>query len=216
MTERGTRTGPNRRPKSSKHSLALFNDFLPSQIMLKDGKAESTLLFVLRHSQCLPRQIFILLNEIYRRAKPGEEVTASDVHDAVSQAGELVVSEILGAFRHRYPLERCIRAALPNLPSAPFECATQDRAFYSYGKAWGVESHEFERMLIDAGIVGKVVSRTAMYVMARFQYNVDRSLTFSGKDELCLHPLFQLVFQSQRRAPQLSDGVYAVGLAAPS
>jgi hypothetical protein len=48
----------------------------------------------------------------------------------------------------------------------------------------------FVQMLIDIGVIGRVVSETEFYVEAEFDYHFPGQLKIPDDEEICLHPVF--------------------------
>ncbi len=51
-------------------------------------------------------------------------------------------------------------------------------------------------MLIEMGVVGRVINRTERYIEGVFEYTVPHKLVVSTEDYLCLHPSFYEVFSA--------------------
>ena len=64
--------------------------------------------------------------------------------------------------------------------------------FVRYGKKFFVDGdfEEFRRMLVEMGIIGRLIKETDRYYIARFEFTVYHRLFISYEDTLCLHPLF--------------------------
>jgi hypothetical protein len=60
------------------------------------------------------------------------------------------------------------------------------------------EFHDFRRMLVEAGIIGKIVDRTARYNVGLFEYLLPNRLNLTERDELCIHPIFSGIYRAQR------------------
>jgi hypothetical protein len=73
------------------------------------------------------------------------------------------------------------------------------RVFTRHGKAvFGSDDlFEFQRMLLEIGAVGKVISANDkdLYIKGGFEYTISHQLSISQEDELCVHPLFSGIFQ---------------------
>ena len=50
--------------------------------------------------------------------------------------------------------------------------------------------HDFKRMLIEVGALGRMIDEDSTYVNAEFEYTRPMQLRVSEEDLLCLHPLF--------------------------
>lgn len=57
---------------------------------------------------------------------------------------------------------------------------------------------DFRRLLIETGIVGRVMGETERYTIGRFEYTEPHKLVVSSDDLLCLHPVFATVYKYKR------------------
>lgn len=179
-------------------AVEMFNEVLPVSIRVSSEYSEPALIYVLRHTQLLPRQFFLLLNQIFANARHVENVSEELVRDSVRQAVSTEVHEILAAFSHRYPRAfDLLHRAIPQLGEC-FKQGDLHKIYNRVGRAYGFdELLSFQKMLADLGVIGK---RTGLdddtYIRAQFQYNFDSPLIFSERDLICVHPIFHLIFLS--------------------
>ena len=152
------------------------------------------MLYVLRHTQLIPRQLFLILNNVFAAIQHRENVAEIELRTGVQQAAHVVVSEIFGAYNHRHPRAlRVCRRVLPNLPES-FPFGELHIAFNRHAKRDYAELEDFVEMLFEIGAIGKVVEVSSRYIIGQFQYNYDGPLIPSAKDRLCVHPAFRLMF----------------------
>ena len=80
-----------------------------------------------------------------------------------------------------------------------FSIGDLERVFRRHGqKAMGTDDfEEFKKMLIEMGIIGKVLNEEGRYIQAEFEYTVPHKLVSSTDDFLCFHPLFAGVYSAK-------------------
>ena len=183
-----------------KNALALLAESLPGSVLGPSGESENSMLYMLRHTQLIPRQLFLILNTVFASNRYRDQIEEADIRTGVQQAAHIVVSEIFGAYNHRHPkASRVSRRVLPNLPEV-FSYGELHKAFNRHGRREYEELQDFVEMLLEIGAIGKVVETSSRYVMGQFQYNYDGPLIPSSNDRLCIHPAFRVMFPDSPRA----------------
>lgn len=194
-------------------AVEMFRRVMPAVVHIPFGDAEDSFVYLLRHTQLLPRQFFFILNALFyshQEFGPGATISEREVLDCVYETAPVIVNEIFGAHRHRHPNASTVcRRLLPYLQET-----------FSYGELHKL-SHRFKReysdrddlfdMLVDVGAIGKVVGMSGRYVLGQFQYNHDAPLVITSQDKLCVHPLFWAAFQGDAAKRQLSR-VWPIGI----
>lgn len=202
---------------SHTNALEMFSHFLPIKTTQKNGIEEDCFLYILRHTQLLPRQLFLILNAVFRESLFEKKFSALSVSEATLYAGHVICQEIFASFNHKYPLaaEACYRT-LPYLPEV-FPYGNIHKEFRHHAKALGFSDlFEFLQMLIDIGALGRVVEKTIAeergthYIQGQFQYNFDSPICVSSYDNLCIHPIFQIMFPGRQQNGR--SCVYPVGI----
>ena len=193
--------------------ITLFNKFLPEMVSSSDGDKEPTLLYILRHTQLLPRHFFFILNNIFRRPLSSDrDIDEKDVINGVSESSGLLTGEVFGSHRYLYPMaeDMCYRA-LP-MTNNIFEYGDLQRIYnHSSARKYGFEdANDFLKMLIDIGAIGKVVDKKPNYNIAQFQYNLNRQLSVHSKDKLCIHPMYRSMYPGQDHGSQTN--IYPIGV----
>ncbi|HEX6036153.1 MAG TPA: hypothetical protein VFY83_17065, partial [Anaerolineales bacterium] len=198
------------RPDLTKRAdaLALFNKVLPEKITNQAGFQEETMSYILRHTQLLPRHFLMMLNSIFKGldAAPGSHpfpVSEQKIINGIRKVEEFIVSEIFVAFKLIHPTaEATCKRCLPEL-GHKFSVGELHQVFTRHGKAVfsGEGMFEFQRMLIEIGALGRVISgkETDVYIKGNFEYTVAHELTISHDDQLCIHPLFSGIFSNSAR-----------------
>ena len=189
--------------KAAEHILY---SVLPATVVNGRGATEDTLIYLMRHTQLLPRHLLMYLNRICDRANLQDRinepvVTADHLLGGVHQTEETLIQELFGAYRPIYPLARQVcEACLPELPQR-FAHGVLQKVFNRHGKAkmHSDDFGEFRRMLVAIGAIGKCVAETERYVEGEFEYTSPDKLSISVQDELCLHPMFMRVFDGLHR-----------------
>ncbi|MEM9806270.1 MAG: hypothetical protein AAF959_13405 [Cyanobacteria bacterium P01_D01_bin.56] len=175
-------------------SLGILEEFIPSEISNGLNFTERTIVYLLRHTQLLPRHLLLILNSVFRhkRYSTGRpKVNRDDIVKGVAASESLLTDEIFTSYKHVYRnakrfMERCI----PELPFR-FEHSMLAEVFEKVVKdIYDDDIHAFTRMLIEIGILGKYIRSEGGYHEALFEYTVSNQLHFSLTDSFCIHPLF--------------------------
>ena len=184
-------------------ALRLFGAVLPKTIHNQSGFQEETISYILRHTQLLPRHFLIILNSIFKNTGTTQglhpfPVSEKRIINGIRQVEERIVSEIFVAFHLIYPTaEDVCKRSLPYL-NHQFSVGELHKNYTQRGKAVfdGDNLFEFQRMLLEIGAIGRVISHKAtdIYVQGNFEYNVDYEIAISPNDEMCIHPLFSGIF----------------------
>ena len=189
-----------------KSAERILYSILPPTVINGRGATEDTLVYLLRHTQLLPRHLLMYLNRICDRANLQDcinepVVTADHLLGGVHQIEETLIQELFGAYQPIYPLARQVcEACLPELPQK-FPNGVLQKVFNRHGKK-KMHSDDFaifKRMLVEIGAIGKCVAETERYVEGEFEYTASDKLSISVQDELCLHPMFMRVFDGLHR-----------------
>jgi hypothetical protein len=192
-------------------AIAFFSRLLPGTIAC-ETHIEQPLTHIARHTQLLPRDLIHILNRIVSRAispKAGSlgEITPKMVIDGVAEAEPIIAGGIRSAFLYRYPyFSEICSSAIPELRRrftdgdlhTVFNQSVKGvlkRIIESGGNA-EVTYHDFKRMLIETGVLGKQIDETEMFWECKFEYTVPGEMVVSTQDMLCVHPLFNAVFPS--------------------
>ena len=98
-------------------ALDFLKQWLPDAVSLADGEKEESVLYMLRHTQLIPRHLFLILNTVFAAQQNNKRFSDVEFREGVQQASHIVVNEIFGAYNHRHPkASRVSRRVLPNLP----------------------------------------------------------------------------------------------------
>ena len=185
-----------------KDAILFFKGIMPDTITNGLGMNEDTIAYILRHTQLLPRQLFTyLVNIISKNSRSGGDI--SNIKEAAIKEGVFgsevdISNEIFSAYYFLYPcLRKVCEKCIPYL-TFEFSVGHLHQVFNRHGKA--ISRHEdfddFLRMLIEVGVVGRVINRTDRYIEGMFEYTVPHKLVVSTEDTLCLHPAFCQVFSA--------------------
>jgi len=192
--------------KTHEDVINLFEIVFPKHI--NSGKVhEDALLYILRHTQLVPRHFLVLLKSIFRNFN-GRQLTQpfpldeAQIVAGVQNINAFLVREILSAFKLIYPhAEEVCNRCLPKLGYI-FTLTDLKRVFSEHGEAIlrGDSFDEFQAMLLEIGAIGRVISSKSedTYIKGSFKYIDDRTRLDSGAN-LCLHPLFSSFFSGNRK-----------------
>ena len=198
----------NKRSDAQTFWQAIF----PISVKNRLGEYESTLAYILRHTQLLPRHFLLYLNEIARNnfANGGKPLNFStkSVTDGVFSTEEVICHEIFSAFRYTHPsTEEVCKRCIQKLPRY-FKRGDLHRAFNISGVKGlpGIYDYfEFERLMIETGLIGRRIAQESSgsrYISALYEYTVQQQLNVNDEDMLCLHPVVTEVFAA---LPQESE-----------
>lgn len=194
----------------------LLHQFLPIQVTNGLGSPEDSIAYILRHTQLQPRHLLMYLNSIFEKQQKRDRsaypsISPDAVRLGISDVEHRLCQEVFSGYQALYPSARLTcEACIPNLPLV-FSNGHLHRVFNRDGrKASGfVDYWDFRRLLIETGIVGRVIGETDRYVIGRFEYTEPHKLVVSTDDKLCLHPVFAEVFHF--RKDPLSKAIYPYG-----
>ena len=175
----------------------LFNRYLPGTVTNALGGRESIIAYILRHTQLLPRHMIHVVNAVLRNRefREGVSIRSGEVQIAVNDAADLISNTVLDAYSLPYPeLKEVCEAVIPTLPLrfSAGELHTQMNR-----TPWGKDFLEVLRMLVEVGVVGRVVEEGELYLKADFEYLHHSRMYMVEDDELCLHPVFASRFDCQ-------------------
>lgn len=179
-------------------ALKLMKMFLPEKITNRFGITEDVISYIMRHTQLSPRQLIMLLNAIFtfKNGNEGPKISEGAIIRGIRSKEELLVNEILVAYRPIFPnADNVCKRCLPELKKK-FTLGDLQRTFRTHGKR-AIESDDFfdfQRMLIQVGAIGRVISETDIYIKGLFEYTVPHELVTSTDDTYCIHPLFSGIF----------------------
>jgi hypothetical protein len=208
----------------SDSALELFYEFFPDTVVNQNGGTERAIAYILRHTQLLPRQVLLILNEALAQAIADStpelpSVTGEHILASVRRAEGILCPEIFSAHHYRFPdAEQVATALIPFLPFR-FDESELEQACTRAGlkKTHGHNVTAIRSMLGDIGIIGRFLGVTDVYNKAEFSYSVEGRLTLSPFDQFCLHPLFVRQFGSvslldrDSFAPESHLPVYPMG-----
>ncbi|MGT2438407.1 hypothetical protein ACU4GH_24565 [Bradyrhizobium betae] len=145
------------------------------------GHEESSMTYMLRHTQLLPRQFFRILQRVILeshnktggyRILTGEAVVAS-----IFDMEPIIAGEIIQGFRYVYPYaENLSKTIFGSFPTVFTYDQLEDkwrkvgRAFIRKREA-DFELVQLTEMLLRMGVIGTVVEETNKYVVAEFAYH---------------------------------------------
>ena len=181
----------------------LLENMLPLEVTNNSGRDEQTIVYILRHTQLLPRQVLQILNRVMELAiaeSPAgpPSVRSQHVVQAVLDTEGLLCSEVFSAHSLRYPHAEEVASAL--LPELPFRF-TEERGHKAWNRCAAKRELQLtwaqvRTMLADIGILGRLVNENEQYLRAEFAYTVPGRWTLAPHEEYCLHPLFVREFRS--------------------
>lgn len=203
---------PNFDPKAvdysnREHVREFLLKSLPSVVTNGNGEPEDIFAYLLRHTQLQPRHLLIYLNAIFERQRKLDKsiypkISEIAVRNGIVETEHLLCDEVFSGFKVLYPKIRTIcESCIPQLPLT-FSDGELQKVFVRRGKkASGLSDYwDFKRLLIETGIVGRVMGETERYTIGRFEYTEPHKLVVGTDDMLCLHPVFATVYKYKKIA----------------
>lgn len=187
---------------------AFFKRLVPDYMTNDFGMRESTLAYIIRHTQLLPRHMLAYLNEIARQSRDltgGWRLEADAVLRGVTAKEEFVANEILKPFEYLYPgLTASLKENIPNLTPV-FEYGQLDKLTSRLRRNIELERYEYWSLLYRIGIIGRVSDEAgsgkaagSMYTYADFHFNTAGEVGFPTEGLYCLHPVFSRFFNCNK------------------
>ena len=184
----------------------MFDD----DIVNEYGKKEEPIIYILRHTQLLPRQLITILESLIKasqgRTGGWRELKSELVAQVVGENESKVASEILGAYRYVFPaVERIGRTLFGNFTttfsfdSLHAKWRQSGRPANHVGSPYGVDFAEIMDMFLRVGVVGIIDgNETDLYIPGLFSYNQAHHLippNIGAGNSLCVHPIFSRYFR---------------------
>ena len=185
--------------------MGFWERYLPRMMKNSLNVDESSITYILRHTQLLPRQLISILNAICKRSRSGglfdKPFTDQEVVKGVEDSERTNVGAIRYMFEKLYPdIDDVFEAVMPRL-SREFDYGHLQRVWHSSAKKSMAEMGkanfiDFWQLMLSTGAIGLKVENesTPKYSVARFSFNTKYDLSISDKDRLCVHPMFSRIY----------------------
>jgi hypothetical protein len=191
-------------------AFEFFRKVFEPKIKNSRGYEEDAITYLLRHTQLLPRQIIIYLNEAIHLAlceDPGYDLTQLEsrfIKQAIHNKEGLLAVEVVDSYASVFPEGSDMMRAVAKLPVLTTVGDIKTRwAEYGAKKVLSkyssfpevvVEADRFIRFLTEVGIIGRASLQTepeaGSYASAAFEYTMPERLMFRDEDAVAVHPLF--------------------------
>lgn len=66
-----------------KNALAFLTESLPGKVVWPNGEAEDSMIYMLRHTQLIPRQLFLILNTVFASNRHRDQIEEADIRAGV-------------------------------------------------------------------------------------------------------------------------------------
>lgn len=175
------------------------------------ARAEDPVVYIIRHTQSLPRQVIRYFNEILtRNIEKSSSIIVEDEENILSGVSSIetkLAQEIARSYEHSYSgSEKIVALAMRKFPLV-FKASQLEHIYKStiekdkeiadiIQKSNSISAvnttARFVRMLEEMGAIGKVIGNPQehKYVNAEYEYNIDGSLVTNNQTEYSPHPLF--------------------------
>lgn len=168
------------------------------------GSVENPLLFMLRHTQLLPRQILdvfhtVLKENSIRGTGIFNYCSPEIVRDGVRAHRSNMAKTVCNAYKYQHPhAYKMIRETLSRVGrKETYNLTDIEKVFSRHIKRRGfvggtdMEEAEYIRMLSEVGCIGVVTSKTEKYIKGSFEFNSRSEIEFDSSSEIVFHPLFR-------------------------
>lgn len=178
---------------------AFWRQFLPRDVVNRQGIVEESLPYILRHTQLLPRHLIGILNEVVRLAlsKDSERlaIAEDDLRRGLRLAAESICNGIISSYAqvHREARAMCANL-LPHL-NHTFSMGDFQIRLRHHGKGLMPHYQDAFRMFKEIGAIGIVTKETDKYFVGQFEYTEPGSLAYRETDLFCVHPVFGDAFR---------------------
>jgi len=189
---------------------SFWSRFFPETHHNGYGAPEDPMIYVLRHTQLLPRQFLLILQEIiirsHRMTGGYRKFETKAVTGAIDDAESTIAREILSAFSHIYPIaEELCTPVFANFPTV-FSFEQLEDKWRKKGRPVAqalspeFDTPQFAEMLVRMGIVGIGHDETDRYYEGEFAYDSLHPTNIGEGHDLCLHPIFSKQFNAAGNA----------------
>lgn len=199
-------------------ALRLVSLLMPPTITNEFETLESTVAYMFRHTQLLPRQLLVLFRTVFEKNRRfggiNTVINERAVKEGVAEAAKNIVFEIFQAFESVHPTaqEICVKC-VGELPQV-FNLQKLEEVYRWHVKKVmhaGDDFDDFKEILIRVGCLGKMTRETEKYFIGEFQYSGDDDeLTVNSTDDVCIHPIFRRRFGAKSDAAH-AKAVYPFG-----
>lgn len=198
----------------------ILESTMPSYITNRLGTRERPLMYILRHTQLLPRHFIQFLNSIWRENEvlggSPTEVSEQAIVDGIDEVEEYLVADILSGYSASHPLasEICDRL-IPHL--GMFMTVDQLKQVIKNTKTHQLVPDKVEgvlQLLVDVGALGLHQRSTDLYHEAKFSFTERKIPVLISGQSACLHPAFAKHYQCREVSTNTFDGclpVYSFG-----
>ncbi|SDX74585.1 hypothetical protein SAMN05444336_109100 [Albimonas donghaensis] len=197
-----------------------FEKVFPEMVTNETGDLERPEIFILRHTQMLPRQALKIFHSVIREnySETGEYAYIQPRHvlDGTYKIVNELATSVCTAFRASYPgAWKVCRDVVPRL-GYTFKLDELEVIYRRHlrgrpGISEKVTELDFARMLIELGCIGVQQNVSDRYQVAQFEYNSRGELMPRGTDTLCVHPMFRGP-NGDRKSDEALKSVYPVGV----
>lgn len=190
-------------------AFRLMDDVLGTMIQNEANHPERAFVFLLRHTQLLPRQVLLQLSQIVgtMHSATGNKTDMSTLRNSILSAGDAIADHILDVHKFRYPEIRAITEQVVSKMDKHVVTARElhSEVFNECPQRKRMTFKEFADDLLRVGIIGVVdndeynMPDQRVYVQARFCYaNPTFPAWVEDEHSFALHPIFAHRFPRYR------------------
>ncbi|NWG52664.1 MAG: hypothetical protein HXY28_02995 [Hydrogenophilaceae bacterium] len=196
---------------------AFWDECFGSHLTNEAGHPESAILFILRHTQLLPRQLINFVQALIKRSFDSTgsyerlDPTLLADRELITNAADYIQKEVAFGYKYVYPKTVDVwRMILPRCDVITSYGELQSRYTNSSVRGLGHEYcmafHNFIRAMVEMGVFGIVVDdhSSDRYIKAAFEYNRGTEIALDEGTKLAMHPVFSarhMTDPAKRAAP---------------
>ncbi len=181
--------------------LDAFGSVLPLSLVNRQGHAEWTIDYLVRHTQSKPRELIFLVKTLLQEAQKRRvgEISNALIVEVVHHTTLSFVRGILAAYQDVYPNANYWIQTLHGDRNI-MTCTELRQRLKRAQKYFSEDDRTMDvvNYLIDMGVIGVVKQREScgqvMRVLAEFKYVADDEVLVLGDEEVVVHPLFYKQF----------------------
>lgn len=197
---------------------SLWQALTPEKITNRLGQEEYTIPYIMRHTQLLPRQLLLYLNEIgcscFDKDTGDFRFREDSIIAGIRSVEHMVSQGIFDGYKQVFPqAQRLCEVLIPNF-GVVFTIGEFQKQFRRLqGRLPESESYdEALKILIQIGAVGVVTDETTSYINGIFEYTIPSRLNYGTDDRFCIHPVFLEEYRvAQNVDPKTFKPVYPHG-----
>lgn len=186
---------------------SFFDEVLPEKVCNKQGVWESTLAYITRHTQLLPREFMLIFNEAIKKTYSSQytwrKISQECLVEAISETESAMTRQILKPYMPIY--RELIKSCQVHLSGLKPICSEGDldQVANKFRKSVAHETENIWKTLFEIGVIGYIDNddkSSDIYEYGRFHFNCDNhSFSKASHIRYCVHPAFSGAWNMDRK-----------------